>query len=71
VAAARLPPKSIEAVPESVEWIIEMASEFTMNATMTASMLGARHTTARLPICGAQPMKATGGRRWPKTLSEA
>lgn len=37
VAAARLPPRSIEAAPESIEWTIEMASKFTMNATMTAS----------------------------------
>ena len=51
VAAARLPPKSIEAVPESIEWTIEMAIELTMKATMTASMLGARQTTARLATC--------------------
>src|SRR5580765_1962167 len=45
VAAARWPPKSIDAVPESIECTIEIASELTMNAMMTASRLGDFHTT--------------------------
>src|SRR4029078_9506910 len=46
VAAARLPPKSIDAVPDSIECTIEIAIEFTTNAAIAAPMLGALQTTA-------------------------
>ena len=36
VAAAFFPPKSIEAVPESIEWTTETAKELTMKAAMIA-----------------------------------
>ena len=42
-----MPPKSIDAVPESIECTIEIASELTMNAMMIAFRLGALQTTYR------------------------
>ena len=45
VAAARFPPKSIDAVPESIECTIEIANELKTNATMIQSRLGALQTT--------------------------
>ena len=35
LAAARLPPKSMDAVPDSIEWTIEIAREFMVKAMMT------------------------------------
>ncbi len=49
VAAARLPPKSMLAVPDSMECTIEMPSELSTNAPITISMLGAFQTTNRQP----------------------
>jgi hypothetical protein len=51
VAAAFLPPKSIEAVPESIEWTMLIASELTTKAAMIQLRPGPIHTTARQSVC--------------------
>lgn len=51
VAAAFFPPKSIEAVPESMEWTMLIAKELRMNAPMIHPSPGEIQMIARQHTC--------------------